>query len=171
MRSSTRTCRLGFIDEHTTGFDVWWEVVQDYAPNVEEVTGVDPETIRQAARHVRQRRYGHHRLGMGVTQQAQGVQTVRALAALAMITGHIGTHASGLAPVRGQNNVQGSCDMGMWPSLYPGYQRVDDPAVRAKFAKGLGCRRGTPVAQGGFQTHRPAARRGRGHDPRVLQLR
>ena len=76
--------------------------------------------------------------GMGVTQQAQGVQTGRAIAALAMITGHIGTHASGLAPVRGQNNVQGSCDMGMWPSLYPGYQRVSDPAVRAKFAAAWG---------------------------------
>ena len=66
------------------------------------------------------------------------MQTLRAIAALAMIAGHIGTHASGLAPVRGQNNVQGSCDMGMWPSLYPGYQRVSDPAVRAKFAAAWG---------------------------------
>ena len=57
---------------------------------------------------------------------------------LALITGHIGRPNSGLAPVRGQNNVQGSCDMGMWPSLYPGYQRVDDPAARAKFAAAWG---------------------------------
>ena len=160
-----------FIDEHTTGFDAWWEIVQDYAPeDVEEVTGLSSETIRQAARRYANADTAVIGWGMGVTQQAQGVQTVRAIAALAMITGHIGTHASGLAPVRGQNNVQGSCDMGMWPSLYPGYQRVSDPAVRAKFAAAWG-RRGTPVAQGGFQTHRPAARRGRGHDPRVLQLR
>ena len=128
-----------FIDEHTTGFDVWWEVVQDYAPeDVEEVTGLPSETIRQAARRYANADTAVIGWGMGVTQQAQGVQTVRAIAALAMITGHIGTHASGLAPVRGQNNVQGSCDMGMWPSLYPGYQRVSDPAVRAKFAAAWG---------------------------------
>lgn len=128
-----------FIDEHTTGFDVWWEVVQDYAPeDVEEVTGLPSETIRQAARRYANADTAVIGWGMGVTQQAQGVQTVRAIAALAMIAGHIGTHASGLAPVRGQNNVQGSCDMGMWPSLYPGYQRVSDPAVRAKFAAAWG---------------------------------
>ena len=128
-----------FIDEHTTGFDAWWEVVQDYAPeDVEEVTGLPSETIRQAARRYANADTAVIGWGMGVTQQAQGVQTVRAIAALAMIAGHIGTHASGLAPVRGQNNVQGSCDMGMWPSLYPGYQRVSDPAVRAKFAAAWG---------------------------------
>ena len=128
-----------FIDQHTTGFDAWWEVVQDYAPeDVEEVTGLAAEAIRHAARRYANADTAVIGWGMGVTQQAQGVQTVRALAALAMITGHIGRHASGLAPVRGQNNVQGSCDMGMLPNFYPGYQKVTDPAVREKFAKGWG---------------------------------
>ena len=58
--------------------------------------------------------------------------------AVACIANQIGRDAAGLAPVRGQNNVQGSCDMGMWPTLYPGYQKVDDPAIRAKFAKSWG---------------------------------
>ena len=88
-----------FIDEHTTGFDVWWEVVQDYAPeDVEEVTGLPSETIRQAARRYANADTAVIGWGMGVTQQAQGVQTVRAIAALAMITGHIGTHASRCKP-------------------------------------------------------------------------
>ena len=55
-----------------------------------------------------------------------------------MITGHIGTHASGLAPVRGQNNVQGACDMGAGPDDMPGYQKVADPAVRQKFEQAWG---------------------------------
>ena len=128
-----------FIDEHTEGFDDWWEIVQDYAPeDVEDVCGLPAELIRQAARRYATAETAIVGWGMGVTQHAQGVQTVRAIAALALITGYIGKPRSGLAPVRGQNNVQGSCDMGMWPSLYPGYQRVDDPAARAKFAAAWG---------------------------------
>lgn len=128
-----------FIDERTEGFDAWWAVVQNYAPeDVEDICGLPAASIRHAARRYATAETAVIGWGMGVTQQVQGVQTVRALAALALITGHIGKHASGLAPVRGQNNVQGSCDMGMWPSLYPGYQRVDDPAVRAKFAAAWG---------------------------------
>lgn len=128
-----------FIDHHTEGFDAWWEIVQGYAPeDVADVTGLAPELIRHAARRYAKAPSAVVGWGMGVTQQAQGVQTVRALAALALITGHIGRPNSGLAPVRGQNNVQGSCDMGMWPSLYPGYQRVDEPVVRAKFADAWG---------------------------------
>ena len=124
-----------FVDERTEGFDAWWEVVQQYAPEeVAELCGLQPEIIRQAARRYANADSAIIGWGMGVTQQAQGVQTARAIAALALITGHIGKPNSGLAPVRGQNNVQGSCDMGMWPSLYPGYQRVDNPEVRQKFA-------------------------------------
>ncbi len=128
-----------FIDDHTEGFDDWWAVVQNYAPeDVADVCGLTPELIRQAARAYANAETAIIGWGMGVTQHIQGVQTVRAIAALALITGHIGKPNSGLAPVRGQNNVQGSCDMGMWPSLYPGYQRVDDPAARAKFAAAWG---------------------------------
>ncbi len=128
-----------FIDNHTEGFDDWWAVVQNYAPEeVAGTCGLTPELIRQAARRYATAKTAVIGWGMGVTQQVQGVQTVRAIAALALICGHIGKPNSGLAPVRGQNNVQGSCDMGMWPSLYPGYQRVDSPQVRAKFAAAWG---------------------------------
>ena len=161
-----------FIDEHTEGFDAWWDVVQDYAPeDVEGVTGLDAELVRQAARRYAQAPSAVLGWGMGVTQQAQGVQTVRALAALALVTGHIGRPNSGLAPVRGQNNVQGSCDMGMWPSLYPGYQRVDDPAVRAKFAAAWGVPEERLSLKEGYKLTRPSPCRGGRAHPRVLQLR
>ena len=125
-----------FIEGHTVGFDEWWKTVERYAPEaVADVVGVAPEQIRQAARLYAMAETAVIGWGMGITQQRQGVDSVHAIAALALITGHIGKHASGLAPVRGQNNVQGSCDMGMWPSLYPGYQRIDDDAVREKFAR------------------------------------
>ena len=76
--------------------------------------------------------------GMGVAQQKQNVLTVHTLAAIACITHQIGKPNAGLAPVRGQNNVQGSCDMGMLPNFFPGYQKVTDPAMREKFAKAWG---------------------------------
>lgn len=107
-----------FIEGHTVGFDEWWKTVERYAPEaVADVVGVAPEQIRQAARLYAMAETAVIGWGMGITQQRQGVDSVHAIAALALITGHIGKHASGLAPVRGQNNVQGSCDMGMWPSL------------------------------------------------------
>lgn len=128
-----------FIDARTEGFNEWWDIVQSYAPEeVEDICGLSAELIRQAARRYATAKTAVVGWGMGVTQYAQGVQTVRAIAALALITGHIGKPHSGLAPVRGQNNVQGSCDMGVWPSFYPGYQWVYNPEARAKFAKAWG---------------------------------
>ncbi len=75
---------------------------------------------------------------MGVTQFYQGVETVRSLTSLAMLTGNLGKPHAGVNPVRGQNNVQGACDMGALPDTYPGYQYVKDPANREKFAKAWG---------------------------------
>ncbi|MEG2948512.1 MAG: formate dehydrogenase subunit alpha [Raoultibacter sp.] len=125
-----------FIAEHTTGYDEWWNVVKNYTPeSVEEITGIDAHLVRQAAHMYANADSAIIGWGMGVTQQCQGVLAVHAIAALACITGQIGRPNCGVAPVRGQNNVQGSCDMGMWPSLYPGYQKISDPAVREKFAQ------------------------------------
>lgn len=76
--------------------------------------------------------------GMGVTQFYQGVETVRSLTSLAMLTGNLGKAHVGVNPVRGQNNVQGACDMGALPDTYPGYQYVKFPENRAKFAKAWG---------------------------------
>ncbi len=125
-----------FIAEHTHGFDEWWETIKDYTPeSVEHITGIPAERIHEAARIYATAETAIIGWGMGVAQQKQNVPTVHTIAAIACITGQIGKPNAGLAPVRGQNNVQGSCDMGMLPNLYPGYQKVTDPAAREKFAK------------------------------------
>lgn len=72
--------------------------------------------------------------GMGVTQFGQAVDVVKGLSSPALLTGNLGRPAVGVGPVRGQNNVQGACDMGVLPNMFPGYQDVTDPAVRQKFA-------------------------------------
>ncbi|MEB6602295.1 molybdopterin-dependent oxidoreductase, partial [Klebsiella aerogenes] len=76
--------------------------------------------------------------GMGVTQFYQGVETVRSLTSLAILTGNLGKPSVGVNPVRGQNNVQGACDMGALPDTYPGYQYVKFPENREKFARAWG---------------------------------
>lgn len=125
-----------FIEGHINGFDEWWETIKQYTPEVvQDITGIDPALAREAVRLFATSKNSVIGWGMGVTQQNQGVKTVHTIAAFACITNQIGRPDCGLAPVRGQNNVQGSCDMGMWPSLYPGYQKVEDPAIREKFAK------------------------------------
>jgi predicted molibdopterin-dependent oxidoreductase YjgC len=76
--------------------------------------------------------------GMGVTQFGQAVDVVKGLSSLALLTGNLGRPAVGVGPVRGQNNVQGACDMGVLPNMFPGYQDVTDPDVRQKFADAWG---------------------------------
>ena len=70
---------------------------------------------------------------MGITQHTTGTDNVKSVANLLLLTGNIGREGTGFSPLRGQNNVQGACDMGALPNVYPGYQKVDDPAVRMKF--------------------------------------
>ncbi|STW78957.1 formate dehydrogenase-H [Klebsiella michiganensis] len=87
---------------------------------------------------VRQRRKRHDSLGMGVTQFWQGVETVRSLTSLAILTGNLGKPHVGVNPVRGQNNVQGACDMGALPDTYPGYQYVKFPEKPGEVRQRLG---------------------------------
>ncbi len=75
---------------------------------------------------------------LGITEHSHGVDNVRSLANLAMLTGHIGKRSSGVNPLRGQNNVQGACDMGALPNVYPGYQVVTDMANQEKFQRAWG---------------------------------
>ena len=75
---------------------------------------------------------------MGITQHSHGTDNVLAIANLAMLTGNLGRPSSGVNPLRGQNNVQGACDMGALPDVYPGYQRVADPAAQSKFERAWG---------------------------------
>ncbi len=73
--------------------------------------------------------------GMGVCQFGQAVDVVKGLASIALLTGNFGRESVGIGPVRGQNNVQGACDMGALPNVYPGYQNVTDDKIREKFEK------------------------------------
>ena len=101
---------------------------------VEEATGVPAERIRGAARLYATGGNAAIYYGLGVTEHSQGSTTVMAIANLAMLTGNVGRPGVGVNPLRGQNNVQGSCDMGSFPHELPGYRHVSDPTVRELFS-------------------------------------
>lgn len=126
-----------FVAEHATGYDEWWATIEKYTPeNTESITGIDAATLREAARmYATAKPSSILCWGMGVCQHLQNVEAVHTCASIAVIAHQIGKPNSGLAPVRGQNNVQGACDMGALPNFFPGYQKVTDPEVRAKFAE------------------------------------
>jgi len=128
-----------FIEERTEGFEALSESVKDYTPEaVEKITGVPAADLIEAARLYSQSPNSSILYAMGITQHAAGTNNVLALANLAMVSGQIGKPSSGVNPLRGQNNVQGACDMGGLPNDFTGYQRVDDEAVRQKFEKAWG---------------------------------
>lgn len=128
-----------FVSARTEGFEEYRKIVEGYTPeSVEAITGVSAEEIREAARMYARAERAAILWGMGVTQFYQGVETVRSLTSLALLTGNLGKPSAGVNPVRGQNNVQGACDMGALPDTYPGYQYVKFPEHREKFAKAWG---------------------------------
>ncbi|MBV0892082.1 formate dehydrogenase subunit alpha [Paracoccus sp. Z118] len=102
------------------------------------LTGVDPEALRAAARLYATGGNAAIYYGLGVTEHSQGSTTVMGIANLAMLTGNIGREGVGVNPLRGQNNVQGSCDMGSFPHELPGYRHVGLPEVRAVFEAAWG---------------------------------
>jgi formate dehydrogenase major subunit len=123
------------------GYAAWREFVVDprnSPENTAEETGVDPEMIRGAARLFASVPNAAIYYGLGVTEHSQGSTTVIGIANLAMCTGNIGREGVGVNPLRGQNNVQGSCDMGSFPHELPGYRHVSNTAVRAEFEKEWG---------------------------------
>ena len=110
-----------------------------YTPElVEEITGVPADDIRGAARLFATAARGAIFYSMGITQHSHGTENVLALANLALMTGNIGRPGTGVNPLRGQNNVQGACDMGALPDVYTGYQAVGDPEARRKFDEAWG---------------------------------
>ena len=128
-----------FIDEHTENFEAFYEVVKAYTPeSTQHITGIEPEMLREIARTYAKAETATILWGMGVCQFRQGVEAVRALASLAMLTGNLGKPNVGVNPVRGQNNVQGACDMGALFNTLPGYQSFANPEINAKFAKAWG---------------------------------
>ncbi|AOZ68356.1 formate dehydrogenase subunit alpha [Rhodobacter xanthinilyticus] len=124
--------------------DAWEDYAEfvsapDYAPEaVAELTGVSAQALREAARAYAAAPNASIYYGLGVTEHSQGSTTVIAIANLAMMTGNIGRPGVGVNPLRGQNNVQGSCDMGSFPHELPGYRHVSDPAARAVFEAAWG---------------------------------
>ena len=133
-------CDEDYIASRTECFDEVKELVADYPPEkVAVAVGTEPEAIRKAARAYATADKASIVYSMGITQHTTGTDNVLALASLSMMTGHVGRESCGVNPLRGQNNVQGSCDMGALPNVYPGYQKVDDPAAQEKFSKAWGC--------------------------------
>jgi formate dehydrogenase alpha subunit len=125
-----------FVQNRTTAFEELKKVVEEYTPEkVEEITGIPKEKLAEAARLYARSKKAMIAYAMGITQHSNGTDLVKSIANLAMATGHVGKESTGVNPLRGQCNVQGACDAGSLPNLYPGYQRVDDQAVRDKFEK------------------------------------
>jgi len=125
-----------YIAERCEAFDELEAIIKEYPPErAAEISGVDAETIRAMAKAYATAESSSIVYAMGITQHTTGVDNVKSLANLAMLCGRVGAFAGGVNPLRGQNNVQGACDMGGLPNVYPGYQKVVDQAVAEKFGR------------------------------------
>ena len=128
-----------YVDEQTEEFETFKKVVEAFTPEMAaEICGVPADDIRAVAEMFATAEKGSIAYCMGITQHTTGVDNVKTLANLAMLTGNLGKESSGVNPLRGQNNVQGACDMGGLPNVYTAYQPVTIPAVADKFATAWG---------------------------------
>ncbi|NDY43309.1 molybdopterin-dependent oxidoreductase [Dissulfurirhabdus thermomarina] len=138
-----------FVEARTENLEAVRAHVADYPPEkVAEITGVPADDIRAAARLYAGAEKALILYGLGVAEHKGGTAGVMALANLVLATGHVGRPHTGINPLRGQNNVQGACDMGTLPYAYPGYQPADDAEVLERFAKAWGVK--TLPAQDGL---------------------
>jgi formate dehydrogenase major subunit len=125
---------VSFIKKRCENFDAFKNSLVNFdLESVQQITGVPKDKIIEAARIYAANKPGTILYCMGITQHSHGTDNVLAVSNLALLTGNIGIPSAGVNPLRGQNNVQGACDMGALPNVYPGYQRVDDPEVQKKF--------------------------------------
>jgi formate dehydrogenase alpha subunit len=124
-----------FIERFTEGFnEEFLKNLEEYTPEyAERITGVPKEKIIEAARLYGSAEKAGIYYTMGITQHSHGTDNVFAIANLALLTGNLGKESAGVNPLRGQNNVQGSSDMGCSPNMYPGYQKVTVPSIRERF--------------------------------------
>ena len=128
-----------FIEERTENFEAMKEMVKDYTPEkVAEICNIDPEELRKAARLYATADKAPIMYCLGVTEHHTGTEGVMSLSNMAMMVGKIGRPGCGVNPIRGQNNVQGACDMGASPNQFSGYQNIDKPGVLEKFEKAWG---------------------------------
>jgi len=141
-----------FIAERCEEFEAAKAVLENYPPErAEEISGVPAAGIVKAAHLYGEAGAAMILYTMGITQHIHGTDNVKCLANLAMLTGNVGRASTGVNPLRGQNNVQGACDMGGLPNVYSGYQKVDAPEVHAKMEKAwrtqLSAKVGLPVTK------------------------
>lgn len=128
-----------FIAERTEGFEELREIVKEYTPErVGEICNIDPQKLIEAARMYAKAEKAPIIYCLGVTEHSTGTEGVMAMSNIAMLVGKLGKSGCGVNPLRGQNNVQGACDMGALPTDFPGYQKVVDPDVIEKFEKAWG---------------------------------
>lgn len=124
-----------FIESQTEGFEEFKASIEKYTPEaVSDITGVPADTIKEIARLYANAKTASIVYAMGITQHITGTKNVGALANLALLTGQIGRESTGINPLRGQNNVQGACDMGALPNILPGYQNLKDETLNKKFS-------------------------------------
>jgi formate dehydrogenase major subunit len=129
----------GYVDNYTEDFEKYRSIVSKYTPEyAENITGIPAADIRKAMHYYAKAKTAFILYGMGVTHFGQAVDVVKALTALPLLTGNFGKPNVGIGPVRGQNNVQGACDHGALPNVFPGYQSVTDEKIRAKFENAWG---------------------------------
>jgi formate dehydrogenase alpha subunit len=128
-----------YIAERTENFEALRETVAKYTPEyVEQISGVPADDLRRAARLYGSAKAASIVYAMGITQHTTGTDNVKTLANLAMLCGNVGIEGGGVNPLRGQNNVQGACDMGGLPIVFSGYQPVTDANARAKMEAAWG---------------------------------
>jgi formate dehydrogenase alpha subunit len=128
-----------FVEERTENFEELKQTVEKYNPEyVSELTGIDVDVLYKVARLYATTDKAMTFYTLGITEHVCGTKNVMSIANLAMLTGHVGRPSTGVNPIRGQNNVQGACDMAALPNVYPGYQSVVKPEVKEKFEKGWG---------------------------------
>jgi formate dehydrogenase alpha subunit len=123
-----------YVENRTEGFEDMRKVLKRYTPAfVEGITGVPQEELRKAARLYAGAKRAAIFYAMGITQHITGTDNVKSLANLAMLCGNVGIESGGVNPLRGQNNVQGACDLGALPNVFPAYQQVANAEARKKF--------------------------------------
>lgn len=125
-----------FIKERCENFEAFRESLEQYdLDSAEKVTRVPKDLLREAAKVYAVQKPAMLLYAMGITQHTHGTDNVLGTSNIALLTGNVGRPSTGVNPLRGQNNVQGACDMGALPNVYPGYQKVNLPQIRQKFEK------------------------------------
>ncbi len=128
-----------YIRDYSEGFEEIKKLVEEYTPEyVGKICHIEPDRLIEAARMYATAKKAPIIYCLGVTEHSTGTEGVMSMSNMAVLCGKIGRSGCGVNPLRGQNNVQGACDMGAMPTDYPGYQKVDNDEVRAKFEKSWG---------------------------------